>query len=50
LIADNAYFFGHLLEQREEAERMRAFHAFVADHFDSVCIPTPDGMVLGIAR
>lgn len=50
LIADNAYYFGHLLEQREEAERMRAFHEFVAEHFDSVCIPTPDGMVLGIAR
>jgi caffeoyl-CoA O-methyltransferase len=50
LIADNAYFFGHLLEEREEAKRMRAFHEFVAEHFDSVCIPTPDGMVLGIAR
>lgn len=50
LIGDNAYYFGHLLQARPEAERMREFHAFVAQHFDSVCIPTPDGMVVGIAR
>jgi len=50
LIGDNAYYFGQLLGGSTEAERMREFHAFVAQHFDSVCIPTPDGMVLGLAR
>jgi caffeoyl-CoA O-methyltransferase len=50
LIGDNAYFFGHLLAETPEAVRMREFHAFVAQHFDSVCLPTPDGLVLGLAR
>lgn len=50
LIGDNSYYFGQLLAERSEAERMREFHAYVADNFDSVCIPTPDGMVLALAR
>jgi caffeoyl-CoA O-methyltransferase len=50
LIGDNAYFFGELLSERPEAARMREFHEFVAKHFDSVCVPTPDGMVLGLLR
>jgi caffeoyl-CoA O-methyltransferase len=50
LLGDNSYYFGQLLAERAEAVRMREFHEFVADNFDSVCIPTPDGMVLGIAR
>lgn len=51
LIGDNAYYFGQLLDDKSvEAARMREFHAFVAEHFDSVCMPTPDGMVLAIAR
>lgn len=50
LIGDNAYYFGQLLASSDEATRMREFHGFVAEHFDSVCIPTPDGMVLAIAR
>lgn len=50
LIGDNSYYFGQLLASNEEAARMREFHGVVAEHFDSVCIPTPDGMVLGIAR
>jgi caffeoyl-CoA O-methyltransferase len=51
LIGDNAYYFGQLLDPlNNEAARMREFHAYVAQHFDSVCIPTPDGMVLASAR
>lgn len=51
LIGDNAYYFGQLLDPTApEAARMREFHAFVAEHFESVCIPTPDGMVLAAAR
>jgi len=51
LIGDNSYYFGQLLDrQGAEAARMREFHAYMSEHFDSVCIPTPDGMVLAIAR
>ena len=50
LIGDNAYYFGQLLAENPDAQHMREFHSFVAESFDSVCIPTPDGMVLGIAR
>jgi caffeoyl-CoA O-methyltransferase len=50
LIADNAYYFGRLLEENAEARAMRRFHEETARAFDSVCIPTPDGLVLGIKR
>jgi caffeoyl-CoA O-methyltransferase len=51
LIGDNSYYFGQLLDPSSaEAARMREFHSYVSEHFDSVCIPTPDGMVLGLAR
>ncbi len=48
LVGDNAYFFGKLMEETPAATRMREFHRFVGEHFDSVCIPTPDGLVLGV--
>ncbi|HKU39807.1 MAG TPA: O-methyltransferase [Polyangiales bacterium] len=48
LIADNAYLFGQLMADTENAARMREFHEFVATSFDSVCVPTPDGMVIGL--
>jgi caffeoyl-CoA O-methyltransferase len=51
LIGDNSYYFGQLLDSKDAgAARMREFHAYVSEHFDSVCIPTPDGMVLALAR
>lgn len=51
LIGDNSYYFGQLLDpSAPEASRMREFHSYVAEYFDSVCIPTPDGMVLALAR
>lgn len=48
LIADNAYLFGRLLADDEEARRMRRFHEEMALHYRSVCIPTPDGLAVGI--
>ena len=50
VLGDNAYLFGELLDDDERARAMRAFHAIVAAACDSVCIPTPDGLVLGIKR
>lgn len=50
LLADNAYYFGHLLDQNEDAAAVRRMHEQTAASFDSVCLPTPDGLVLGIKR
>lgn len=50
LVGDNAYLFGALLEEEERGRNMRRFHEETAAAFHSVCIPTPDGMVLGIKK
>lgn len=50
VLGDNAYLFGELMSDSDSAKAMRAFHEETAQHFDSVCIPTPDGLVLGIKR
>jgi caffeoyl-CoA O-methyltransferase len=50
LLGDNAYFFGRLLEDSAEAAAMRRFHEEAAQAFDTVCMPTPDGLLLGIKR
>jgi caffeoyl-CoA O-methyltransferase len=50
LLADNAYLFGRLIEDSDEARAMRAFHERARVAFDTVCIPTPDGLLLGIKR
>ena len=50
VIGDNAYLFGELLDDTARGRAMRAFHALVAKHCDSVCVPTPDGLVVGIKR
>ncbi len=50
VIADNAYLFGELLDAGEAAAAMRRFHRMVAEQCESVCVPTPDGMVVGIKR
>ena len=50
VLGDNAYLFGELLEDSDRGRAMRAFHEHVAKHCDSVCLPTPDGLVLGIKR
>ena len=50
LIADNAYVFGNLLADTAQGRSVKQLHEDVARHFDSVCIPTPDGLLLGIKR
>jgi len=48
LIGDNAYLFGDLLDEHDTARAMRRFHEEMAEHYDSVCIPTPDGLAVGV--
>ncbi len=49
LLADNAYFFGNLLREDDaEAQAMRRFHRESAAALFTVCIPTPDGLLVGI--
>jgi len=48
LIGDNAYLFGELLDDTDTARAMRRFHQEMAEHYDSVCIPTPDGLAVGV--
>ena len=48
LIGDNAYLFGDLLDDTEAALSMRRFHEEMAAHYRSVCIPTPDGLAVGV--
>ncbi|MFW6066857.1 MAG: O-methyltransferase [Myxococcota bacterium] len=50
LLGDNAYLFGRLLAEEDDAVAMRRFHEESAGAFDSVCLPTPDGMLVGIRR
>ena len=50
VIGDNAYLFGELLDDSDRARAMRKFHELVAAHCESVCAPTPDGLVIGIRR
>lgn len=50
LLGDNAFFFGRLMEDSPEAQAMRRFHEEAAKSFDTVCVPTPDGLLLGIKR
>lgn len=50
LVGDNVFLFGRLLEDSPEAEAMRRFHQEAAAAFHSVCIPTPDGLLVGLKR
>lgn len=51
LLADNAHFFGRLLDpKREAAAAVRRMHEEARAAFDTVCMPTPDGLLLGIRR
>ena len=50
LIADNAFFFGRLLEEGPEAAAMRRFHERAAIDFETACVPTPDGLLIGVRR
>ncbi len=48
LLADNVYFFGQLMADTPAAAAMRRFHEETAADFQSVCIPTPDGLLMAI--
>jgi caffeoyl-CoA O-methyltransferase len=50
VLGDNAYLFGELLDDSDRGRAMRGFHELVAANCDSVCAPTPDGLVIGIKR
>lgn len=50
VLGDNAFLFGELMDETDRGRAMRGFHQLVAESCDSVCIPTPDGLVLGIKR
>lgn len=50
LLGDNAFLFGELLADTPRARAMRLFHEEARVAFDTVCIPTPDGLLLGIKR
>jgi caffeoyl-CoA O-methyltransferase len=57
LVGDNAYLFGRLAgvepdspEQAAELASMRAFHELLAREFYAVCLPTPDGLAVGMKR
>ncbi|MAQ14168.1 MAG: methyltransferase [Sandaracinus sp.] len=50
LLGDNAYAFGKLLADDERGRAMRAFHEEAAAALDTVCAPTPDGLLIGRKR
>lgn len=50
LLGDNAFLFGNLMDDTPTAAAMRRFHEEAAQAFDTVCIPTPDGLLLGIKK
>lgn len=50
VLGDNAFLFGELMDDSDRGRAMRAFHELLAKHCDSVNIPTPDGLALGIKR
>lgn len=51
LLADNSYFFGRLLDSDDpDAAAMRRFHEEAAASFETACVPTPDGLLLGVRR
>jgi caffeoyl-CoA O-methyltransferase len=50
LLADNAYFFKRLMEDSQEAAAVRRFHEESKRGFETVCVPTPDGLLVGIRR
>lgn len=51
LLGDNAFYFGKLLATDDPAAAaMRRFHEEAARAFETVCLPTPDGLLLGIRR
>jgi caffeoyl-CoA O-methyltransferase len=50
LVGDNAFLFGQLLKDSQDAQDMRRFHEEAVAAFDTACLPTPEGMVIGLRR
>jgi caffeoyl-CoA O-methyltransferase len=50
LLGDNALLFGRLLDNTDEAAAMRRFHEEAREFFETVCIYTQDGLLLGIRK
>jgi caffeoyl-CoA O-methyltransferase len=51
LLGDNSFYFGRLLAEDEPAAAaMRRFHEEAREAFDTVNVPTPDGLLVGIRR
>jgi caffeoyl-CoA O-methyltransferase len=57
LIGDNTYLFGRLAgvepasaEERESIASMRGFHEVLARDFHGVCVPTTEGLSIGIKK
>jgi caffeoyl-CoA O-methyltransferase len=54
LLMDNAYLFGLLADDdQEHADARRsvtATHKLLAEHFVAACLPTPDGLAVGMKR
>ncbi|ACY15747.1 O-methyltransferase [Haliangium ochraceum] len=49
-VADNAYAFGKLLDDSDTGRSVKRLHEAVAAAYHSVCIPTPDGLLIGIKK
>ena len=49
-MADNAFFFSRLLDESPEAAAVRLFHEEAARGFETACLPTPDGLLVGFRR
>lgn len=50
VLGDNSFLFGELMDETDRGRAMRAFHQMLAKSCDSVNIPTPDGLAVGIKR
>lgn len=50
LLGDNSFLFASLLDDTPRAEVMRRFHDEARAHFDTVNVPTPDGLLVGVRR
>ncbi len=50
LLGDNSFFFGNLLADTPDAGAMRRFHQRARERFDTVNVPTPDGLLVGVKR
>ncbi|GAC1572110.1 MAG: O-methyltransferase [Polyangiales bacterium] len=51
LLGDNALYFGKLTQEGDPAAAaMRRFHEEAREHFDTTCVLTPEGLLLGVRR